>query len=174
MQVKREGGFRGRTNKLVDSCYSFWQGAVGQLLPKRIRLRAPLPTIAALEQLPHETLEDTTATIQNGPLCLFPAASKTAANATTLCTLPARRTAAAGPAVDGPDSDEEGTDTGAGIGAGGGDGKEGGNKMKSGADSEEKAGEEGEKSLIHCRRLQQYILLCSQLGKGGLRDKPSR
>ena len=22
-----EGGFQGRTNKLVDSCYSFWQGA---------------------------------------------------------------------------------------------------------------------------------------------------
>lgn len=25
-QVKLEGGFQGRTNKLVDSCYSFWQG----------------------------------------------------------------------------------------------------------------------------------------------------
>ena len=26
-QVKLEGGFQGRTNKLVDSCYSFWQGS---------------------------------------------------------------------------------------------------------------------------------------------------
>jgi len=26
-QVRLEGGFQGRTNKLVDSCYSFWQGA---------------------------------------------------------------------------------------------------------------------------------------------------
>lgn len=26
-QMKFEGGFQGRTNKLVDSCYSFWQGA---------------------------------------------------------------------------------------------------------------------------------------------------
>lgn len=26
-QMKLEGGFQGRTNKLVDSCYSFWQGA---------------------------------------------------------------------------------------------------------------------------------------------------
>jgi protein farnesyltransferase subunit beta len=26
-QTKLEGGFQGRTNKLVDSCYSFWQGA---------------------------------------------------------------------------------------------------------------------------------------------------
>lgn len=23
-----DGGFRGRTNKIVDGCYSFWQGAV--------------------------------------------------------------------------------------------------------------------------------------------------
>lgn len=26
-QTSLEGGFQGRTNKLVDSCYSFWQGA---------------------------------------------------------------------------------------------------------------------------------------------------
>ena len=26
-QLKLEGGFQGRTNKLVDSCYSFWQGS---------------------------------------------------------------------------------------------------------------------------------------------------
>jgi protein farnesyltransferase subunit beta len=25
-QTRLEGGFQGRTNKLVDSCYSFWQG----------------------------------------------------------------------------------------------------------------------------------------------------
>lgn len=24
--MRLEGGFQGRTNKLVDSCYSFWQG----------------------------------------------------------------------------------------------------------------------------------------------------
>jgi len=27
-QLGFEGGFQGRTNKLVDSCYSFWQGAI--------------------------------------------------------------------------------------------------------------------------------------------------
>jgi len=27
-QLSLEGGFAGRTNKLVDGCYSFWQGAV--------------------------------------------------------------------------------------------------------------------------------------------------
>lgn len=25
-QMRLEGGFQGRTNKLVDACYSFWQG----------------------------------------------------------------------------------------------------------------------------------------------------
>ncbi|XP_013135680.1 PREDICTED: protein farnesyltransferase subunit beta isoform X2 [Papilio polytes] len=27
-QMRVEGGFQGRTNKLVDGCYSFWQGAI--------------------------------------------------------------------------------------------------------------------------------------------------
>nr|AKG25432.1 farnesyltransferase subunit beta [Hematodinium sp. SG-2015] len=31
-QMPLEGGFQGRTNKLVDSCYSFWQGAVFPIL----------------------------------------------------------------------------------------------------------------------------------------------
>ena len=31
-QMTVEGGFNGRTNKLVDSCYSFWQGSVFSLL----------------------------------------------------------------------------------------------------------------------------------------------
>lgn len=31
-QMSKEGGFNGRTNKLVDSCYSFWQGSIFNLL----------------------------------------------------------------------------------------------------------------------------------------------
>lgn len=31
-QMRFEGGFQGRQNKLVDGCYSFWQGAVPALL----------------------------------------------------------------------------------------------------------------------------------------------
>ncbi|CAD8199800.1 unnamed protein product [Paramecium octaurelia] len=31
-QMENEGGFNGRTNKVVDSCYSFWQGAIFNLL----------------------------------------------------------------------------------------------------------------------------------------------
>jgi protein farnesyltransferase subunit beta len=31
-QTRIEGGFQGRTNKLVDSCYSFWQGAAAAIV----------------------------------------------------------------------------------------------------------------------------------------------
>nr|CAH7760194.1 unnamed protein product [Callosobruchus chinensis] len=31
-QMKLEGGFQGRTNKLVDGCYSFWQGGTFPLI----------------------------------------------------------------------------------------------------------------------------------------------
>ena len=30
--MTKEGGFNGRTNKLVDSCYSFWQGSIFNLI----------------------------------------------------------------------------------------------------------------------------------------------
>jgi protein farnesyltransferase subunit beta len=33
-QGSMEGGFNGRTNKLVDGCYSFWQGGLFPLLQK--------------------------------------------------------------------------------------------------------------------------------------------
>uniref|UniRef100_A0A5S6R5L7 Protein farnesyltransferase subunit beta n=1 Tax=Trichuris muris TaxID=70415 RepID=A0A5S6R5L7_TRIMR len=34
-QMRYEGGFNGRTNKLVDGCYSFWQAAAYQILCQR-------------------------------------------------------------------------------------------------------------------------------------------
>lgn len=36
-QMGLEGGFQGRTNKLVDSCYSFWQGGIFPLLHEAFR-----------------------------------------------------------------------------------------------------------------------------------------
>jgi protein farnesyltransferase subunit beta len=30
--MKLEGGFQGRTNKLVDACYSFWQGGAAAII----------------------------------------------------------------------------------------------------------------------------------------------
>ena len=36
-QMLLEGGFQGRTNKLVDSCYSFWQGACFDILAEHVK-----------------------------------------------------------------------------------------------------------------------------------------
>jgi len=36
-QMQVEGGFQGRTNKLVDGCYSFWQGATAVLVDMVLR-----------------------------------------------------------------------------------------------------------------------------------------
>eukprot|EP01114_Cavostelium_apophysatum_P020546 TRINITY_DN6919_c0_g1_i1.p1 TRINITY_DN6919_c0_g1~~TRINITY_DN6919_c0_g1_i1.p1 ORF type:complete len:409 (+),score=40.52 TRINITY_DN6919_c0_g1_i1:70-1296(+) len=40
-QMKYEGGFQGRTNKLVDSCYSLWQGGVYPLIDALLNLDTP-------------------------------------------------------------------------------------------------------------------------------------
>ncbi len=45
-QMSNEGGFQGRANKLVDSCYSFWQGAIFPLLHEAFR------QIGTAKQLP--------------------------------------------------------------------------------------------------------------------------
>mmetsp|Transcript_34089 Transcript_34089/g.33638 ORF Transcript_34089/g.33638 Transcript_34089/m.33638 type:complete len:81 (+) Transcript_34089:660-902(+) len=31
-QLEMEGGFNGRINKLVDSCYNFWMGAIFEMV----------------------------------------------------------------------------------------------------------------------------------------------
>lgn len=36
-----EGGFNGRTNKLVDGCYSFWQGGVFPVLQQLMQQELP-------------------------------------------------------------------------------------------------------------------------------------
>ena len=42
-QMGVEGGFQGRTNKLVDGCYSFWQGGSFPLLEAVLASRYPRP-----------------------------------------------------------------------------------------------------------------------------------
>ena len=41
--MKLEGGFQGRTNKLVDGCYSFWQGGAFPLLESVLTQSGDLP-----------------------------------------------------------------------------------------------------------------------------------
>ena len=36
--MQYEGGFQGRTNKLVDGCYSFWQGGAAVLIESYLSL----------------------------------------------------------------------------------------------------------------------------------------
>ena len=40
-QMRIEGGFQGRTNKLVDSCYAFWVGALFPLIIAHINKESP-------------------------------------------------------------------------------------------------------------------------------------
>ena len=48
-QMSSEGGFQGRTNKLVDSCYSFWQGATFSILHMINNTNAPMFDTLALQ-----------------------------------------------------------------------------------------------------------------------------
>lgn len=49
-QIQPLGGFRGRTHKLVDGCYSFWQAAGLQCLRGEDRSDSPLFDAAALQR----------------------------------------------------------------------------------------------------------------------------
>lgn len=40
-QMRLEGGFEGRTNKLVDGCYSFWQGGAFPLIAAILKQGTP-------------------------------------------------------------------------------------------------------------------------------------
>lgn len=55
-QLSIEGGFNGRTNKLVDGCYSYWVGAMLPLLQ--------LAQTAASQQQPHKSLHPPIPTFQ--------------------------------------------------------------------------------------------------------------
>lgn len=43
-QMRLEGGFQGRTNKLVDGCYSFWQGGTFPLISAILSTGKPCST----------------------------------------------------------------------------------------------------------------------------------
>lgn len=50
-QMRMEGGFQGRTNKLVDGCYSFWQGALVPLVQALISANGEKKKKATLMQI---------------------------------------------------------------------------------------------------------------------------
>lgn len=51
-QMAHSGGFQGRTNKLVDSCYSFWQGGAFPLVQAVLAGRGELPPSTDLFHAP--------------------------------------------------------------------------------------------------------------------------
>eukprot|EP01100_Stratorugosa_tubuloviscum_P011501 TRINITY_DN5131_c0_g4_i1.p1 TRINITY_DN5131_c0_g4~~TRINITY_DN5131_c0_g4_i1.p1 ORF type:complete len:269 (-),score=117.27 TRINITY_DN5131_c0_g4_i1:191-997(-) len=67
-QMLSEGGFCGRTNKLVDSCYSFWQGALFPLLDEELlKIKSHKPSTFLLEQNLNENQnENQNRNIDNG------------------------------------------------------------------------------------------------------------
>ncbi|CAL8102406.1 unnamed protein product [Calicophoron daubneyi] len=62
-QMASEGGFQGRTNKLVDSCYSFWQGAVFPIIEELLTMASD-PALSS-----HDTLFNTSALQEYILLC---------------------------------------------------------------------------------------------------------
>ncbi|CAL5370065.1 unnamed protein product [Camellia sinensis] len=61
-----EGGFQGRTNKLVDGCYSFWQGGVSALLQ---RLHSIVDEQSVLSDAGEEDCSTETETSASSDLC---------------------------------------------------------------------------------------------------------
>ncbi|XP_023922302.1 protein farnesyltransferase subunit beta isoform X2 [Quercus suber] len=126
----REGGFQGRTNKLVDSCYSFWQGGAFALLQ---RLHAILD-----EQLVNYSPQTGVASdISGGEESSDGVDDKT-------CHFKLGGTNASCPV----------------------------NLNSIGYNFVKQPGEM--EALYHRWALQQYILLCAQDMKGGLKDKPGK
>lgn len=54
-QLSEEGGFNGRPNKLVDSCYSFWQGAIFPLIHEALKKQLPEELIPTLQRTRSKT-----------------------------------------------------------------------------------------------------------------------
>jgi protein farnesyltransferase subunit beta len=54
--MRLSGGFQGRTNKLVDGCYSFWQGALFPLLHHTLTSRGKPVSNTSTTLSPREML----------------------------------------------------------------------------------------------------------------------
>lgn len=128
----REGGFQGRTNKLVDSCYSFWQGGAFALLQRlhaildeQLANYGPQTGVASDISGGEESSDGTQV---DDKTCHFKLGGTNASCPVNLNSI-------------------------------------GYNFVKQPGEME---------ALYHRWALQQYILLCAQDMKGGLKDKPGK
>ncbi|KAB1209180.1 Protein farnesyltransferase subunit beta [Morella rubra] len=138
----KECGFQGRTNKLVDSCYSFWQGGAFALLQ---RLHSILDEQLAHRHSRGNCSNDSPQIGVASDICDGEKGGEgTSSQVDKTCHFMLR----------GLDASRPGNINCIGY-----------NFIKQPAEEE---------PLFHSWALQQYILLCSQDLKGGLRDKPGK
>lgn len=184
-QMRVEGGYQGRTNKLVDACYSFWQGGSTALLADALGGRAAIPLFK--------------------PAKGSAAAGSAAGPEETLVAGAGAGTGAgSGAGASTGASSGVGAGTGASAAAGGADASDGGMAADGaaaaaitaaaarGGVSIEVIDDDGsalpvdtaddadtvpplrDDAMLDSARLQRYTLLCSQQKEGGLRDKPGK
>eukprot|EP00903_Cladosiphon_okamuranus_P013427 g12507.t1 len=224
-QMRAEGGFQGRTNKLVDGCYSFWQGGAVALLDYvtagrhsevsrrdetgrliTTNIATPPPTAATTPpQEPKRTSNGsiiTTTTTPSSPTS-SPKRREDGVNVNVKATPsspkveggsglgrenpysgaprpppPSSPSSPSSPAAAAADKVEV-----AAAEAGGARGRSGAGLewMDMGSDTVEVGGrlggdlvEDGDGLVFTRRKLQEYVLMCSQQSDGGLRDKPGK
>lgn len=153
-QLKLEGGFQGRTNKLVDGCYSFWQGGTFMVVADALGAAPRLRPLHEWKPLGGPDVPD--AAVSAPADGDGGAAGGLGGAGGARAAAPATPAAAVGHVtVERLDDDD---DDDAADGAGGGVGCD---PVPSPA-------------LFDPIRLQRYILLCCQQREGGLRDKPGK
>lgn len=132
-----EGGFQGRTNKLVDGCYSFWQGGV-------------FPLIQRLQEAVNEQMQMMNNRRQDGSFGGQPDSSEKEDALPEVTSRLEKNHLGGGPqcAPNVTKLSDIGLDF-----------------IKRSANTD---------PLFHNFALQQYIILCSQVVDGGLRDKPGK
>ncbi|CAN0040253.1 unnamed protein product [Pylaiella littoralis] len=190
-QMRAEGGFQGRTNKLVDGCYSFWQGGAVALLDyvtsgrqSEVSHRDPsgrllvTTTTAPSPQQQQQQRRNTNghaAARTEGVDLSHPPIDEGDRDKT-------HSGAAAAAAVAAAAARDAGIVGGSGRSAG--KTLEGGGAWDGLAEEEVESmevvaqdrfgGVDGDGLTFARKRLQEYVLMCSQQPDGGLRDKPGK
>ncbi|CAN0134036.1 unnamed protein product [Scytosiphon promiscuus] len=154
-QMRAEGGFQGRTNKLVDGCYSFWQGGAVALLDY---VRAGRQSEVSHRDTSGRLVTTPSPPQERPPRQQHRRHEEQNASAATKQD----RQPEAGGNADHP-SACDGEQPGGVSDAGGA------------AITNASQGQEAGGGLAFARkRLQEYVLMCSQQSDGGLRDKPGK
>ncbi|MBA0766821.1 hypothetical protein Gotri_015825 [Gossypium trilobum] len=151
-----EGGFQGRTNKLVDGCYSFWQGGIFALLKRLNSTKGvkPIPLgdgEGSGEESPQTTASSDAAGEEGLNEDLSLGGSHSEIGGTLSCILILLFVFLF--------ADQHNTSSQVNV---------------IDIDHNHSKGHANVEPLFNSLALQQYILLCSQELNGGLRDKPGK